>query len=288
MTQPDTLERDVGYRGLITYWSLPEEMAEAPVKAAFDAAGLGKYAPATRSKTTSLRDALHEGCTPAGAKLSDYYVRPGSVAPGIAAAYAVFRDDYDGSGTPVPFRVAEGRLMEGGQLQLATPDDARVVRAFVRLASSVSGTAVGQGMVKAMPRLMGSPLRSTGGIYWLPESARATWNTLAGELVKAHPDARVYRLRMTADADSVSGILDAIANKVRGELAEIDAQLATGKLKDEAKKNREIRARELRTECERLEAELGVSLATLREECTKRAGVVAAVATVTEEAFDAL
>lgn len=278
---------EVPYRGIVTFWSMPSRMRRDPVVAAFTGAGFASFAPRPRTEETALRDALHEGSMPTGARLADFYVRAGKAVAPVAAHYTVFRDQIDPDGKPVPTRVAEGRLIrtpgaERLAVQLATPDDARVRATYDGLLDTVEGGAVGQGLRAAAMQMRGAPLRSTGGVYWMPESAVERWTNLSEALARVDPGATVYSMRQIADQGSVSAILAAIRGKILGELEQIDADLADATVKDTAKGNRRARAASLRAECEALEAELGVSLEALRKACSVRAGAAEAGAAAVE------
>lgn len=268
----------VPYRGVLTFWELAAEMRSEPILDALRALNLDRYAPSPYTAAAALKRALVAHGRPAGSRV-DHYVRDGEPTPQVACHYSLMTDEYDPDGKPVPRAVGEARILRDGRVQLATCDDAAVAAELQRLLTLTSRVEVGQTLVAVCKAWGGTSMRSTGGLYWLPEGRVAGWRALAAAVARAAPGARVAVFRQVADVDSVADIVAAFSAQVRGRLAEIDGEVNSGKHKEKALARLRTEAAELRTLVGRYEAELGVTLDELREECGARAEVTRATAT---------
>lgn len=136
----------------------------------------------------------------------------------------------------------------------------------------ITGSALGACLVDICAHLMGTSLRPSGGIYWIPEDAVGTWDDVADAVSSAHPQGLgiddmscVYRLRTLLDANAANAVIDAITAEVDTQSEEIFDGI--GQLGERALRTREKRSKELKQKVEHYELMLGQGLDKLKKVC---------------------
>lgn len=76
----------------------------------------------------------------------------------------------------------------------------------------------------------GTPLRPTGGVYFVPASGMDTWRAVAGLVEGLLKDAKVYNLTLYHDPDSIRTVLDGVQEEIASEVEAVRIELQENKL----------------------------------------------------------
>jgi hypothetical protein len=126
-------------------------------------------------------------------------------------------------------------------------------------------------LVHNLEKLGALPLRSTGGVYWVPGKHEATLRLLADGLRQAGKGAvsTLYLLNTALDQDALVAVSAALTAQVEAQVSEINAEIDSGKLGARALKARAEQADRLTSKIAEYETDLGMTLDALREKSTR-------------------
>lgn len=134
---------------------------------------------------------------------------------------------------------------------------------YLQLADTLPGSKVGNVLIKAVRKLDGTTLRSTGGIYWIPPDGLETFRLLA-EAVEGAGGSTIYVMSTQFDDKTAEAVKDGLAAEVKATADWIIAQLSEGNLGTKAIEGRRARAVKLLNKTRRYEAILGTVLTEVR------------------------
>jgi hypothetical protein len=261
------IDRTISANGTIALWELSGAFDLSEVRAAFTRVGLDHVAPYARTPAAALHAAL----------VTIYGKRGTLVRPCGEGAFVVVED------VPVPGElrmdrkdVQGARVNFDGTLTIRENENKDRIRSLYQQAQGQIDTdALGTALSSAISTLHGTPVRSRGGVYWVPGQKAATWRALATELAALSNTggiAALYSVTTVGDADTIKAISAAFSREADSLVASV-----TEDLKDASPRVAQNRARkmhELAMLAEHYEEVLGASLKEIRE----RIEVVAAEA----------
>lgn len=246
--------------GAITFWTLPENTDRVGLASRLETidVALAKYAPRPRTWNACLRDALEDMFTKSiirpldkdegWAVLSETRLRD-EVQLVTTHAFAV---DDDGN---IDFRKGYGSYF--------AQDIEESVKRFRQI---VKPAQVAACLVQVINHLYGTPLRSHGGIYWMPDKALGVWDQVRAAVHESAVRGRayVYKVTHSFDNDSLRAVRDAITAEATREAEEIMRDVDSGKLGERALRARAKEAERLIEKVKDYENILGQSLSVVR------------------------
>ncbi len=213
------------------------------VERAFEAEGLGRYAPNPNTALANLKTAL-------GAL---YTIR--NTGDGIAAGVERCGDGYvviEKRPDPANHRLDTAHRL-AAWIERGGPDNLPVMRcddvtewpridaAMTDAARRIDGSTVSKAIVDAVtsPGMQAVPLRAVGGIYWLPVDTAEKWRKLAAgiEAARISGYAKCWSITTVGDVESVRAVADAFVREMESEIASaekaiLDGDLNSDKLRD--------------------------------------------------------
>jgi hypothetical protein len=266
--------------GTIALWETSSDFSLQKVIDAFAAIGYGKAAPNPRTSLAALK---------AGMQTLFGRATGQRLAP-LGTGYAVLTEEVD----EVTKRVTttqgltcwlEKNTSTGREVLCLSDERQRedVEAARQQAATEVDGATVSNALVGACESLGGVAMRSSGGVYWMPESATGRWETLAKgiEAASAGSRARCYSVRTSGDPESVRAIADAFTREADALVTAVEAEVADG-ASGKVALARAAKMADLFALAEQYEQTLGTALAAVK------ARVEAAQGKAARTALDAL
>ena len=134
--------------------------------------------------------------------------------------------------------------------------------------SQLTGQAVGKLLTNVLAQLGGTCLRPAGGVYWIPGSQIATWETVSNIVEAAAVDGgrnAVYAITHTWNERSVRAVKDAIIDEVTDASNALMEDIKQNQLGSEALVRRQVLAAALHGRVTQYEAILGQALTALHD-----------------------
>jgi len=128
---------------------------------------------------------------------------------------------------------------------------------------TVSASAVGQMLVKAVKLLNGTCVREMGGLYYCPEGCADDWKMLC-EAVEEKGGTQITWYHIELNLSASRSITAGINKEITSEVAAIMDEINSGALGVRAIDNRILRAKELRAKARQYEEILGNPLEEVR------------------------
>jgi hypothetical protein len=129
---------------------------------------------------------------------------------------------------------------------------------------TVSASAVGQMLVKAVKLLNGTCVREIGGTYYCPDGCQDDWKMLC-EAVEEENGTQITWHEIVMNQSSSRAIQRAIHKEITGEVNSITEEIASGALGMKAIDNRILRLRELMGKAAQYEGILSTPLEDVRK-----------------------
>lgn len=278
--------------GAVTYWAGTETKREELLKH-LTTEGQEHRCPQPRSAEACLKAALLQFCADQRATGCGCIVLPHTSPDSegfelrnvthrsqendvqFIASVAPYRTDDRGNPIDTPrLEVTAGYLSE---TQLTRINDY-----FQHELSIVTGAQIGTMLIKTVESLGGVCLRPGGALYYLPDSALPVWKVMV-RTVEATGDGgnRVYFVRTVLDASGARAVRDAIVAEAKAAVAEMEDDMANGKLGEKALKNRAAQAFAVDAKVSQYEVILGEALTAVHEAlATAKQAAVQALATL--------
>lgn len=202
------------------WWRLAGSMDLAALAAKWSAANLQEdWLPTAVTPATALRRAVNE------LKGERRLVRPLKVADG-AAGWAVVQEvqaSIDLHHT-VELRVTTDLVGRPICNPKDHPDASRIKQAFNVYLECIEAADVGHWLCRIIERIDATPLRESGGVYFVPRTSLPTWRRIVGCLreVSAHVVSSVPAVR---GEDAVAAFIDAAVQEARNTCAAIMREL---------------------------------------------------------------
>ncbi len=143
----------------------------------------------------------------------------------------------------------------------------------------VPHTKLSRSLKLAVQGMNGISLRTTGGVYWIPEKFVKSWAWLTRAVESSSPSSRVYRVRTALDPSGLKAIHDRLVSEIQQECEEIERDILNGSLGKRALNGRRNRADDMTRKVKMYEKILGQSLTGVRS-TIKEADKTAAAAIV--------
>lgn len=258
-TITSALSKTISANGCVALWELSGSFDLAEVRAAFTSVGLDSIAPYARTPAAALHAAL----------LTKYGKRGTLVRPCGEGAFAVVEDRPD----PVELRmdrfdVQGARVNPDGSLTIRESADSADITALYEAArGQIDTDALGGALASAVAALSGTPIRSRGGVYWLPGQSATKWRAL-GSALSAMPSslgaALCYSVTTVGDADTIRAISDAFSREAADIVESVEEDIGRG-MSQRALQTRARKMHELAMRAEHYEEVLGASLAAIRQ-----------------------
>lgn len=158
--------------------------------------------------------------------------------------------------------IQRARLEKDGSITTDPPNPAIPVR-YDALSTVLPGGTVGNMLIKAVRKLDGTTLRSTGGIYWVPPDGIDKFRLLAEALEEAG-GTTVYIMSTQFDDKTAEAVKDGLKQEVEAAAKWIIEQLDSGDLGLKAIQGRRAKANKLMEKVRRYEEILGTVLQDVR------------------------
>jgi hypothetical protein len=207
-----------------------------------------------------------------------YGVRTGQRLAPLGNGYAVMTDEVNEGTKRVTSTQGltawlEHDKVSGREVLRLSDESARadVEAARAQAATEVDGQSVSQALVAACESMGGVAMRRSGGVYWLPESARGKWETLAKgiEAASAGGRARCYSVQTSGDPESVRAIADSFTREADALAAAVEEEVLAGDLFGRSALTRAAKMADLFALAEEYERTLGIALAAVKERVEK-------------------
>jgi hypothetical protein len=251
-------ERQFSIAGAVIYWKLAGRSDRSVLESGFAAAGHSADCPSPICHRSALRDALTEH---KGALGKTVLIRQLADVDAFALV-----DEQRGEHSNDYRHLATVRVRDGGGLCFeAVPESvADLIDGSYQLALSTVGQGeLSRALVSMVDKLHGISLRPKGGIYWLPESALATWGTLCAFVEQAGKGSEVWQLRTAMDAQALQAIRDGLSSQILSEAETMRDEIASGELGERAIETRRKLCAVRRQKVDAYKLLLGESLADL-------------------------
>jgi hypothetical protein len=141
---------------------------------------------------------------------------------------------------------------------------------------TVSASAVGQMLVKAVQQLHGTCVRSVGGVYYLPDGAVDDWRKLC-EAVEEPDGTQITWYEIRLNSSSMRAIGEAITNELTTASQSALNDVSSGKLGKRALENRETEMNTYRQKMREYEGILQSPLDDVRKSLEKTETAIALV-----------
>jgi hypothetical protein len=276
------VSKETKIAGAVTFWTLTESNDHEVLYRGLTGLGLEEYAPEERTELSALKDALTKVCG-----------GPSTIVERLGEGYEVSdkteRTASDGTPTLETSRRVYVSPIRGGNGVGAglefhpsyAADGPAIHASYTASRNNVPSHAVGRALVKILDAAGATPLRDTGGLYWIPEAKLPLFEqvgavirsaSLAGGAVVNGAfggRATVYLIRTAMDEDCVEAVADSLEREVRAEVIRINAEIAAGNLGKRALDGRQTESNKLAAKIAHYEEILGRSLDVLKEEGPK-------------------
>lgn len=278
-------QRDVRGGGGMVFWTSASWSDQTKLKASLDAIGLGDYAPKPMALGVALKESLEEVMRN-GTK--NILIRPLAGDNG----FCVMQEQKGATANQYQQKLT-ARFDAPNNRILFNPYDqdlaAKIVQQFNEHRGYVSGSEVGSALVALVKKLSGTPIRRTGGLYWLPSRHADTWKQIAEavESASVYGASEVYLATMEVNAESIRVVRDAIRREIVAESSKIEEEITSSALGKRALESRMQHLEALKIKVAEYEEIVGEALVDLRDtldRCASSLGVAAFQQTLPEEA----
>lgn len=247
----------ISANGAIALWELSGTFDLAIIRAAFQSVGLDHIAPRARTPLACLHAAL----------VTLYARRGVLVRPLGSDGYAVVEDVPNEVEMRMGHRDVQAARVDwrDGTLTIREEDNREeITRLYAAARGQIDHDALSSALRLAVTHLSGTPVRTRGGVYWLPADSADKWRALGAALSAsgAGGQAALYTVTTVGDADTVDAIVAAFSREVLAEAEEVHEGLATAGQR--AAQNKARRMGELVSLADYYERVLGRSLALVR------------------------
>lgn len=280
------------------FWS-PKDCQREALRQQLAAIGLEDYTPCQRTEAAALKMALEEYTED---MLADRRARKGGNGETVKRDKIVQpllsqkEDGFEvvdvtrkqrGNDYVCDFRarVHEGQVI----ISYGYANQAKIQAAYEVYRATLGGTAIGGALVEIVKAMQGVSLKDSGGVYWLPPDKCERWE----EIIRAFESAgdnKVYIMRTVMDLQTVRAVSDNIADEVLKANKDLQDEICSGKLGEQAVLNRLEKARALHQRVRSYEEILGKTMVSLHEAIivADTASASAVAIQETESVFDGL
>lgn len=259
-----TNEHNVTVGGAIVYWTLSDDFDAELLKTGLQNLGLEKFAPDARTTVSALKQALINA---AGlCKLKNVLVR-GLENPKEDGFIVVRENLGDQDNEYDTLFHADHHPSEGLRLQCDDPNFcAHTQNEFRKCSGSASAYAVSKSLVNIAAELHGTPLRPSGGIYWIPDHKLSQWEDVVKVVsAAAHGETKLYKIRTVFDDSAADALRDAVANAINSDVKALEEYTKKDNAKERFLRARREDAKRLREKVKSWEEVLNLTLGDLRE-----------------------
>lgn len=247
------VESEIDVKGAVVYWTARQTDLEK-LRVEWDRLGFGKLLPDRRHGIQLLRDALLTKFPRNGnARL----VRRMRSSNALAVV-----TEHRGEGTNT-YDVLQTAKLDKLNNITTDPINPEIDLCYEALSKTLPGSMVGSILIKAVRKLDGTTLRSSGGIYWIPPAGLNLLRHLA-EGLEAAGGTQLYILSTNFDTKTAEAVRDGLASEVKATADWIIEQLSSGELKRKAIDGRRQKAQKLLAKTKRYEEILGTVLSDVR------------------------
>tara|TARA_R100001082_G_scaffold34386_1_gene17857 strand:- start:8338 stop:9240 length:903 start_codon:yes stop_codon:yes gene_type:complete len=221
-------EVQVEFNGVIVYWSLSEGTCFQTLVDGFDELGIRDCLP----KKLNLGNALKRALT-RNFPSHKYIIRPlgkgsGHLGYGIVLE-TEHRDHLTGDRRNTYAEELRVKVIGKGGLLCNDPNHPKFEafsQDYYSERGKITAAQLGVQMVKVCKdRMVGTPLRQKGGVYWIPSHMEAKWDEIIRVVKEANPSHTFYKVRTSGDEDTVSAVCDGLIQEVETRLSELTASL---------------------------------------------------------------
>ena len=277
------IQSQVSAAGAVVYWSAGPTQREL-IAERMRQLGLEGFIPPQRTSSAALKDALKAYAASRSEKRKgrDKLVQAHKQQSKHGFELVDVERNEDRNYYTHDFSV---RVDEFGSVNVLNgyADRSELQKLFDEHQSILTGSSVGQALVRLMAHLNGVSLRQSGGIYWLPEDSVDRWLAVARAVEEAGEGEtnKVYLLRTAMDENTVRAVRDAVCGEVLGSAKPLAEEIASGTLGEGALETRKTAAMELHKRIGVYEEILGEALKSLHDavSCVERSAVLAALQT---------
>jgi hypothetical protein len=250
--------------GLVTFWTLNESNLTT-IKSGFESLGLEKFVPEPPTPMSALKTALLD--TFPGRLIRK--VRKNGFCV-VAEEQGEEENDYR--------PIASAIVGDDGSVSITRVDDweqRQAIRdAYENARNVLPANNLSITLSKVATEFLGgTPLRPSGGIYWMRHKSEAIWRGVAGVVeASARKTARtknpstVYLIRHDMDVDSVRAVRDAVVSELTTDVDRIRREIQSGELGERALHGRTREALGLCNKLKEYEQILGVGLDAMRKQ----------------------
>lgn len=170
--------------------------------------------------------------------------------------------------TEFSVKLVAGLPIAGGPNRFVKkPEMDATLKAMEHFSNAVIADDVSSWLIKCAERLGAVSLRDRGGIYFIPNTALATWKSLTGAVVAASNSAHtVYSMTTLKEKDAVAAILDALTNEAEEFFSTCSEKIEKGTIGGKrAIANRMTDSENLLSKIRSYESLLGEKLETLTD-----------------------
>lgn len=254
VAEPDSeTARDLGateLAGAVTWWRLSGTASLTTIKASLPPG----YPLPEPSPETAMRRALESLCQ------ANERVEPIAGRKGLCLVKRTF----DPTGMPEFRTLCSVRSTDDGFELRATPSmEESILGRFDQELDTLHPSDFGSLFSRMVHLCHATPLRDTGGIYFVPAVGLADWRALAVAIASSTQH-QVYELPAVRTDQAVAAVIEALTREVSAATAEVMQELPS--LGERALHNREDRVRGLLAKLAVYETQLGVGLDALREQ----------------------
>lgn len=251
---------NISISGATVFWRGTSDTEAARLQTNLDNIGLGKYAPRPVGMAHAVKAAM-----------TSLYSKPRTLVRPDRNGFSIVEEEQTTLGLrhKVTLTVEVAQRHPDGMLAYPCEQSERdrLVQQVNAQLGLVPYTALTQCLTEIVRSLGGIALRDSGGIYWIPQCSVARWREVV-VAVQASGPVKVYCASMVADQDGVRAVCDSIREEMEREVAQINADFATG-LSDKAMRSRASALTAMAKRVREYEAALGVTLDTIRDGLTQ-------------------
>ena len=252
-----SVEKTIAYNGFMTFWSLTDGTNSEVLRDALNSINKASLLPSTQDESQALRRSIASHFPK-----RSYLIRELDEVCG----FGVIEEDR----TLEQLEYQEVlRVIAMGDMVVAAPQEhpaiEHIKQEFLFQKKLITASALGGMLVNACRQLNGISLRPRGGLYWVPEESRESWEAIC-DAVESCGGNRVFELRTTTDAKTVDAVCDLLVLQVEKKLETLEEDLQEGNLQQtRAIESRRDQAQELDALLSTYEGILGRTLKELRE-----------------------
>lgn len=270
--------REARPEGAIVYWNSGSGTSRQKLIDGLEAIGMGDFAPAKRCISASLKAAIEEyldDMRDGKANRAKKDKSSGEVTKRDKSVQSRLKPELNGfevldvtrkdadNDYVVDFAV---KVDEDERVQVsrgwASAD--KIQSAYNVYRETLDGTAIGGVLIKIVTALKGVTLRDNGGIYWLASDQLDRWEQVI-QVFESAGSNQVYMARTVLDGRTVKAVTDALVDEVAKRSDELEAEIRSGKLGEQAIENRKQTALQLHKRVSEYESILGQTMKHLHQ-----------------------